>query len=163
MSKYVRTEDGVITVTQFAIYLLGKKYNAGRVGVSIDSDGKIEYQYAVTRKERAGRSRRSNSICFRTAYFSKSEDEVLKMVEETPNRKADTIEELCDCYLDDYGKGMPVIITKDVFEKSIWAERKALRKDISVYACIVKRDGKGTHIEPVEKKNKKGELESLWE
>lgn len=76
-------------------------------------------------------------------------------------KSADAIEELCDCYLDDYGHGVPGIITKDVFAKSIWVERKALRKDISLYACIVKRDGKGTHIEPVAEMNKKGEFELL--
>lgn len=77
-------------------------------------------------------------------------------------KSADAIEELCDCYLEDWGKGIPHIVTKHMM--SVWSEvhkGKALRGETTFYACIIKRDGKGTHIEPVAKMNEKGEFELL--
>ena len=74
-------------------------------------------------------------------------------------KQADTIEELCDCYLEDCGRGVPAIITK-----TMWVDlhmEKSLRGETSFYACIIKRDEKGVHIEPFAKLNEKGEFELL--
>lgn len=80
-------------------------------------------------------------------------------------KQADAIEELCDCCLEDYGRGVPATISKRMLEPSEpWLDflkGKVLRKEITLYACIIKRDGKGTHIEPVAKMNEKGEFKVL--
>ena len=73
-------------------------------------------------------------------------------------KKSDNLDELCDCYLED-GENIPTIIAKDMCDGL--RKEKALKEGNTLYACIIKRDEKGTHIEPFAKLNEKGELELL--
>ena len=70
----------------------------------------------------------------------------------------DNLDELCDCYLED-GENIPTIIARDKCDGL--CKEKALREGNTLYACIIKRDEKGTHIEPFAKLNEKGEMELL--
>ena len=83
-------------------------------------------------------------------FICLKEDEKRYIGKITANR--DTVDELCDCYLEDTGKGVPCIVSK-----GMWAQchkDKAWRGESDFYACIVKRDEKGPHVEPVAKLNK---------
>ena len=88
MSRYVRTKDGVMTVKHFI--LLNLKEYLGPNALIWKDKGKYCYTREIKVKAKDG------LIEPRTETRRLTEEEALKMVEETPNRKADTIEELCD-------------------------------------------------------------------
>ena len=105
MSKYVRTEDGILTVDDFVLCLLKK--DAGSYGKEILNFEKTErlvdkystrnfYEFDIHTLEIGRASRHCIML----------ECDALKKVEEWPNRKADAIEELCDAYVVEWSKGM---------------------------------------------------------
>jgi len=111
-------------------------------------NGKI-YDTIEDKRIRLGRNDETHEITFYLCGVSAfSPHVVLDVIDQ-----ADTVDELCDCYLEDCGRGVPAIITK-----TMWVDfhmEKAFRGETAFYACIVKRDEKGTHINPVAKLNEK--------
>ena len=142
MSRYVRSYDGYI--------------------VDLNTVTPLGYRLSHYREDEAG-------LGFPAGWYWVSKEFGVELLYKDSDivDQADAIEELCDCYLEDCGKGTPATITKDMFANptnSIWVDLikgKVLRKEIAFYACVIKRDSTGTLIRSIAKMNEKGEFELL--
>ena len=162
MSKYVRTEDGIITVDDFVRCLLRK--NARSYGKEMLNFEKTErmvdkystrnfYEFDICTPSDSGHL----GIGRDSRHGIMPECDALKEVEETPNRKADTIEELCDWYVTFYSKDGHTEhctyydLDRDLFQSLIRA------KSFTIYGAIWTDKG----LIYVAKMNEKGEFELL--
>ena len=128
MSKYVRTEDGILTAEKFILSSLEKEFKRlGKVVRNFEKSERLTgkysthnfYEFDVFVPIAPG-----SSFLEKAEHCIMPEYDALKDVDETPNRKADNIEELCDEFVvadRDNHRGRYIVrddgVLKEVYEK----------------------------------------------